>query len=180
MNAPLCSPEHYSATTTLRIRKDPKSPGTFKLTGSGTLPDILKLARETALIYAVTKPPLSSPTAVRDFLHGLLAHNNTHEEFHGLFLDTQNCLIEAVCLSVGTLDSAAVFPREVAKTALALNAASVIFAHNHPSGSPTPSAADRTITERLKAALALLDIRVLDHLVVTPGITTSLAERGWI
>jgi DNA repair protein RadC len=80
----------------------------------------------------------------------------------------------------GTLDGCSVHPREVAKRALQLNAAAVVFAHNHPSGSPEPSQADREITRTLRQALALLEIRTLDHIVVGGGNWISLAERGWL
>ncbi len=99
-------------------------------------------------------------------------------EFLVLFLDSQHQLIEAETLFQGTLDGAAVYPREVAKRALELNAAALIASHNHPSGIAQPSAADRRITERLQAALALLDIRFLDHIVVTDVDAFSFAEDG--
>lgn len=102
-----------------------------------------------------------------------------HEEFHVLFLDNQHVLIEAQSMFRGTIDGCSVYPREVAKEALRLNAAAVIFAHNHPSGVSEPSMADRSITSKLKEALGLFDIRVLDHFIV--GDTTySFAEHGLI
>jgi DNA repair protein RadC len=102
-----------------------------------------------------------------------------HEVFSVLFLDNQNYLIEYTEMFRGTIDSASVYPREVAKAALELNAAAVIFAHNHPSGISVPSSADRTITHKLKSALELFDIRVLDHIII--GDTTySFAESGLI
>ncbi|EOS8314929.1 DNA repair protein RadC [Vibrio parahaemolyticus] len=102
-----------------------------------------------------------------------------HEIFAALFLDNQHRLIEFKELFRGTVDSASVYPREVVKEALNLNAATVIFAHNHPSGDPEPSQSDRRITERLKDALSLVDIRVLDHVVVGES-CVSFAERGWL
>jgi DNA repair protein RadC len=122
---------------------------------------------------------LTSPGMVRSFLRSRLRHQR-HEVFSALFLDTQNRLLSYEELFRGTLDSCAVHPREVVKRAIALHAAAVIFAHNHPSGHAEPSVADRQITERLKSALALVDVRVLDHLVVGDGDVVSLAERGWI
>lgn len=122
---------------------------------------------------------LTSPGMVRSFLRSRLRHQR-HEVFAALFLDTQNRLLSFEELFRGTLDSCAVHPREVVKRALALHAAGVIFSHNHPSGHAEPSAADRQITERLKSALALVDVRVLDHLVVGDGDIISLAERGWL
>lgn len=162
----------------MRITKT-QTPGTFKLAGTTTLPELFEAVRELSAQYADTKPNLTSPGKVRDYLHARL-YGLQHEEFHGLFLDTQNNLISHESLFTGTIDSCAVHPREVAKLALSLNAASVIFAHNHPSGNPEPSAADRAITQRLKNALALIDVRVLDHVVIGEGTAVSLAERGWV
>jgi DNA repair protein RadC len=101
-----------------------------------------------------------------------------HEVFAALFLNSQHQLISFEELFSGTVDSASVYPREVVKKALKLNAAAVIFSHNHPSGVPLPSQADKTITERLVSALDLVDIRVLDHLVVGRTKTTSFSEEG--
>ncbi|MFK4751082.1 RadC family protein [Oceanobacter antarcticus] len=101
-----------------------------------------------------------------------------HEVFSILFLDNQNRLLKSKELFRGTIDGAAVYPREVVKAALAFNAAAVIFAHNHPSGVSEPSTADRHITERLKSALELVDIRTLDHVIVGQGAPYSFAERG--
>lgn len=101
-----------------------------------------------------------------------------HEVFVGLFLDTQNRLIEAKELFRGTLTQTSVYPREVVKEALKLDAAAVIFGHNHPSGVAEPSRADELLTSTLKAALALIDVRVLDHVVVAGVSHISFAERG--
>jgi len=98
--------------------------------------------------------------------------------FVGLFLDTQHRLIAAEELARGTLAQTSVYPREVVKTALARNAAAVIFAHNHPSGVAEPSRADELLTQALRNALALVDVRTLDHLVVAGSRVTSFAERG--
>jgi len=122
---------------------------------------------------------MTSPQLVRDFLRFRLEHVE-HEQFCALFLDSQHRLIEFAELFRGTLDSASVYPREVAKEALHHNAAAVIFAHNHPSGIAEPSMADRKITKRLQEALGLFEIRVLDHIVVgSPGMV-SFAEEGLI
>lgn len=122
---------------------------------------------------------MTSPQLVRDFLRFRLEHVE-HEIFCALFLDSQHRLIEFAELFRGTLDSASVYPREVAKEALHHNAAAVIFAHNHPSGIAEPSMADRKITKRLQEALGLFEIRVLDHIVVgSPGMV-SFAEEGLI
>jgi len=120
---------------------------------------------------------LSSPTAVRDFLR-LSIQDRQVEVFVGLFLDAQNRVIAVEELFSGTLTQTSVFPREVVKRALYHNAAGVIFAHNHPSGVAEPSHADETLTQALKDALALIDVRVLDHFVVGRGATLSFAERG--
>ena len=101
------------------------------------------------------------------------------EVFAAVFLDTRHRLIEYAELFQGTIDGAEVHPREVVRHALRCNAAAVIVAHNHPSGTVDPSAADRAVTERLKQALALVDVRVLDHVIVGGCETLSLAERGW-
>lgn len=101
-----------------------------------------------------------------------------HESFRAMFLDNRHRLIELAELFRGTIDGAAVYPREVAKTALQFNAAAVILAHNHPSGVCEPSDADRRITRRVKDALSLLDIRVLDHIVVGGNDTYSFSENG--
>jgi DNA repair protein RadC len=102
------------------------------------------------------------------------------EVFAAAYLDTRHRLIEYVELFHGTIDGAEVHPREVVRRALRCNAAAVILSHNHPSGDVTPSAADRAVTTRLKQALALVDIRLLDHVVVGGTATTAMAERGWV
>lgn len=101
-----------------------------------------------------------------------------HEVFSALFLDAKHRLIQYVEMFRGTIDSASVYPREVVKEALRLNAAAVIFAHNHPSGNPEPSQADKVLTQRLKEALALVDVRSLDHIIVAGQSTVSFAELG--
>ena len=163
----------------LQTKTSTSTQPTFKLSGEATLPELFEAVRELSLTYATTRPNLTSPQLVKSYLHARLAHLE-HEEFHGLFLDTQNNLLAHIPLFTGTIDSCAVHPREVVKLALAHNAAAVIFSHNHPSGYPEPSPADRAITERLKKALALIDVRVLDHIVIGEGTSVSLAERGWI
>lgn len=120
---------------------------------------------------------LTSPRAAQDFLTLRFAHLE-HEVFAVLFLDTRHRLIDCRDLFRGTVDGASVCPREVVKEALAKNAAAVILAHNHPSGVAEPSQADEIITTRIRDALALVEIRVLDHLIVAGSTVTSLAERG--
>lgn len=120
---------------------------------------------------------LSSPAATRRYLMSRL-RDLPHEVFAALFLDNQHAVIAYEELARGTLDGASVYAREVVKAALRHNAAAVIFAHNHPSGVREPSAADRVLTEKLKAALAQVDIRVLDHFIIGDGEPLSFAERG--
>jgi DNA repair protein RadC len=120
---------------------------------------------------------MGQPYAVKDYLR-LRCLGLEHEVFYVLFLDAQNRLIEAVPMFRGTLTQTSVYPREVVKEALRFNAASVIFAHNHPSGVPEPSRADEALTQSLRQALALVDVRVLDHMVVGADSVMSFAERG--
>ena len=120
----------------------------------------------------------SAPGAVRDYLRLHLA-GLKHEVFFALWLDAQNCLISAEELFRGSLSQTSVYPREVVKKALGHNAAAVVLAHNHPSGAAEPSAADELLTRELKKALALVDVRVLDHFIVGGSSQTlSFAERG--
>lgn len=120
---------------------------------------------------------LTSPLAVRNYLKLLLADQD-REVFAVLYMDTQNRLIEAETPFHGTLTQTSVYPREVVRRALHHNAASVILAHNHPSGVPEPSKADEMLTKALKEALTLVDVRVLDHFVVAGAMAVSFAERG--
>ncbi|MES9882200.1 MAG: DNA repair protein RadC [Sedimenticola sp.] len=122
---------------------------------------------------------LTSPQLTRDYLQSRLSHH-PNEVFACLFLDNHHRVIEYEELFQGTIDGASVHPREVVRRALAHNAAAVILAHNHPSGVAEPSRADEQITRRLQEALALVDVRVLDHVIVGTGEMTSLAERGVI
>jgi DNA repair protein RadC len=122
---------------------------------------------------------LTSPETTRTYLKSRL-HGYAHEVFACLFLDNRHRVIEYRELFFGTIDGASVHPREVVRTALQMNAAAVIFAHNHPSGVADPSQADLRITQRLKDALALVDIRVLDHFIIGEGEGMSMAERGLI
>ncbi|RZV59503.1 MAG: DNA repair protein RadC [Pseudomonadales bacterium] len=120
---------------------------------------------------------LTSSKQTCDYVQLQLA-NYEREVFAGLFLNAQHALIRYEELFFGTIDSSHVWPREVVKAALRLNSAAVIFAHNHPSGHNKPSAADKNITRNLMAALDLVDIRVLDHVIVTKTTTYSMAEHG--
>lgn len=121
--------------------------------------------------------PLTSPGKVRKYLSLYLGREH-NEKFWGLFLDNRHRALTHEILFHGTIDSAAVYPRVVVKRALECNAAAVIFAHNHPSGVAEPSDTDVRLTRRLTEALALVDIRVLDHLIIGDGNPVSLAERG--
>ncbi|NMY88116.1 RadC family protein [Pseudomonas oryzihabitans] len=122
---------------------------------------------------------LESPQQVRDYLKARLRHE-PHEIFGCLFLDTRHRVLAFEALFHGTIDGASVYARQVVKRALAHNAAAVILTHNHPSGVAEPSQADRLLTTRLKDALALIDVRVLDHFIVGDGEPLSMAEYGWL
>ena len=124
-------------------------------------------------------PPLSSPKEVEKFLR-LKLIDIKNETFCCLFLDTRHRVIAFEEMFHGTIDGATVYPRVIAQRCLELNAAAVILAHNHPSGMAEPSLADQAITRRVKEALALLDIRVLDHFVIGDDKPTSMAERGML
>ena len=147
------------------------------VTRSATEEEILDAARALLARRVRRGRALSSPRHTRDYLRLALATHD-HELFAILFLDNRHRVIEFVPLFRGTVDGASVYPREVVKEALARNAAAVILAHNHPSGIAEPSQADEHITTRIRDALALVDIRVLDHFVVTGDAIVSFAERG--
>jgi len=138
---------------------------------------VLELARRALTEELRSGSNLSSPRAVKQYLQLLMA-NKAYESFVVLFLDVKNCLIASDELFRGTLTHTSVYPREVVKAALAHNAASLILAHNHPSGTTEPSAADRHLTTMLKQTLALVDIRILDHFVVAGTQVYSFAEHG--
>jgi DNA repair protein RadC len=139
---------------------------------------VLEMARRALYERLAREDTLSSPQAVRDYLR-LRLMGRPHEVFVAVFVDSQNRVIALEELFRGSLKETSVYPREVVKRALHHNAAGVIFAHNHPSGVAEPSSADEVLTRALKEALALVDVRVLDHFVVaagSPGV--SFAERG--
>ncbi len=138
---------------------------------------VLELARRALASQLQEKPLFGNPQAIRDYLQ-LQLGSREHEVFAVLFLDTQHRLIVLEEMFRGTLAQTSVYPREVVVRALALNAASVVLAHNHPSGSAQASRADELITQTLKAALALVDVRVLDHFIVTRSEAVSMAELG--
>ena len=139
----------------------------------------LKAAEITTVRYMREAQALTSPQMTVRLLQAHLGHLQS-EQFHALFLDSQHRLIKHEVLAYGTIDGASVYPREVIKAALKANAAAVIFAHNHPSGLSDASGADKAITERLVKALALVDIRTLDHMIIGDGEFTSFAEKGWL
>ena len=143
------------------------------------LQGVLELARRHLAEPLQHGLALKDPAETRTYLNARLC-DYAHEVFACLFLDSRHRLIVYEELFRGTIDGATVHPREVVRRALQLNAAAVILAHNHPSGVAEPSEADRRITRRLKEALGLVDIRVLDHLVIGDQASVSFAERGWI
>ncbi len=138
---------------------------------------VVELARRSLQQRLADRPAFDSPQAVRDYLQLQLAARE-HEVFAVLFLDAQHHLLRFDEMFRGTLTQTSVYPREVVRRALALNAGAVILAHNHPSGVAEPSRADEFLTQTLKSALALVDVRVLDHFVVGKGQIVSFAERG--
>ncbi|MBP9954359.1 DNA repair protein RadC [Ottowia beijingensis] len=140
---------------------------------------VLELARRALAEQLKERAAFDSAAAVKDYLQLHLAAR-PHEVFAVLFLDAQHKLIALEELFRGTLTQTSVYPREVALRALHHHAAAVILAHNHPSGGVQPSRADEAITQNLKSALALIDVRVLDHVIVAPGQALSMAEKGLI
>lgn len=140
---------------------------------------VLELARRALQEEVRRDTLLNSPQAVRDYLK-LSLRGLQHEVFVALFLDAQNRLLAHEELFRGTLTQTSVFPREVVKQALKHNAGAVIFAHNHPSGLAEPSRADELLTQSLREALALVDVRLLDHIIVAGSASVSMAERGLV
>lgn len=145
----------------------------------GNLAAVLELARRAAAQGLRERPLFDSPQAVKHYVQLHLAFR-PHEVFAALFLDARHRLIAMEELFRGTLTQTSVYPREVVKHALHHHAAAVILAHNHPSGCVEPSRADEALTQTLQAALALIDVRVLDHVIVAPGQALSMAERGLV
>lgn len=140
---------------------------------------VLELARRALAEQLKTRPVLNSAAAVTQYIQLHLA-SKAHEVFAVLFLDSQHRLIALEELFRGTLSQTSVYPREVVLRALHHHAGAVVLAHNHPSGSVEPSRADESLTQTLKAALALVDVRVLDHVIVAQGQSLSMAERGLV
>jgi len=138
---------------------------------------VLELARRALAERLKERAAFDSPIAVKQYLQLHLA-SRPHEVFAALLLDTQHRLIAMEELFRGTLNQTSVYPREVVLRCLHHHAAAVVLAHNHPSGGVEPSRADEALTQTLKAALALVDVRVLDHVIVAPGRAFSMAEHG--
>jgi DNA repair protein RadC len=137
----------------------------------------MELARRSLAEELTQSAALTSPAAVRDYLR-LALGSRQHEVFACLWLDAQHRVVSVQEPFRGTLTQTSVYPREIVKAALAANAAAVIFAHNHPSGVAQPSQADELLTRTLKEALALVDVKVLDHFIVAGSQAISFAERG--
>ena len=140
---------------------------------------VMEMARRALAQQMQAAPVFDAPGRVKDYLALQLAGRG-QEVFAVLFLDAQHRLLRMEEMFQGTLTQTSVYPREVLKRALALNAAAVVLAHNHPSGSVAPSPSDETLTRNLKAALGLVDVRVLDHIIVGPGVALSMAEKGLV
>ena len=140
---------------------------------------VLHAAQEIVDARMVRGTSFKDPAVACDFFRDKLGHRE-REVFVAVMLDARHRFIDYVELFLGTIDGAEVHPREVVRVALRLNAAAVLVAHNHPSGEVEPSAADRAVTSRLKQALALVDIRLLDHCIVGGRLTLSMASRGWV
>ncbi len=138
---------------------------------------VLEMSRRHLAEHLTHESVLESPAAVREYLIAQLRHE-AHEVFGCLFLDSKHRVLAFEALFQGTIDGATIYPRQVVKRALAHNAAAVILCHNHPSGVAEASQADRVLTSQLKAALALIDVRVLDHFIIGEGSPLSMAEWG--
>jgi DNA repair protein RadC len=140
---------------------------------------VMEMARRALAQQLQQAPVFDSPAKVKDYL-ALELGGRQQEVFAVLFLDAQHRLLKLEALFQGSLTQTSVYPREVVKRALALNAGAVVLAHNHPSGVAEPSRADEFLTQTLKTALQLVDVRVLDHVIVGQGQVVSLAERGLV
>jgi len=149
----------------------------IRLATSNEADNILAAAREILATRLTHGNALNSPSAVRDYLRMVL-HNREHKVFVVVLLDAQNRVFATEEMFRGTLTQTSVYPREVVKLALRHNAGAVIFAHNHPSGISEHSYADETLTAALKQALALVDVKVLDHFIIAGTGALSFAERG--
>jgi DNA repair protein RadC len=150
--------------------------GDYTVTKPMSEADILAAAEDILWRRLIRIGRLTKPFECAEFLRMRIGHL-LHEEFHAVWLDNRHQVIAVDRLFIGTIDGASVHPREVVRTALRHNAAAVVFAHNHPSGVPEPSLADRAITRTLREALQVIEVRMLDHIVVGAGQATSMAER---
>jgi len=148
----------------------------YKLTGETTEQDVLAAAENILKGKLERQGSLGNPTDASDFLRMRLGAL-LHEEFHVLWLDNRHRILDCQKLFTGTIDGASIYPREVVRAALNINACAAIFAHNHPSGVAEPSVADRTITNELRDALSLIGVRILDHIIVGAN-CVSMAGRG--
>jgi len=148
----------------------------YKLAGETTEQDVLAAAEGILKGKLERQGSLGNPTDASDFLRMRLGAL-LHEEFHVLWLDNRHRILDCQKLFTGTIDGASIYPREVVRAALNINACAAIFAHNHPSGVAEPSVADRTITNELRDALSLIGVRILDHIIVGAN-CVSMAGRG--
>ena len=148
-------------------------------TGADQEQQILQAAEQILRKRLERQGRIREPKDASDYLIAHCAHL-PHEVFGVIYLDTRHNIIAIEDHFQGTIDGSEVHPRVISKAVLNHNAAAIICYHNHPSGNPEPSAADRACTQRLKQALALLDCRLLDHLIVAGTTTTSMAARGWV
>jgi len=140
---------------------------------------VLEMGRRHLAENMVRESALEGPRAVREYLKAML-RDEPHEVFGCLFLDSKHKVLVFERLFTGSINSASVYPRQVVKRALANNAAAVILCHNHPSGVTRPSQADRELTHRLKQALGLIEVEVLDHIIIGEGEPLSMVEYGWL
>ena len=159
--------------------KTNETPGTYLVESPVTETDILLMARQLANLRLRRGRALTSPKEVFSHLQALLA-DYEHEVFALLMLDSRHRVIAFQEVFRGTLDGASVYPREIVKVALEHNAAAMVLVHNHPSGDPEPSQADRNLTNKLQDALNLIGVRTLDHIVVGHEGCVSLAEQGYL
>ena len=157
--------------------KASKTKGHFEVNGLVTEDDILAMATRIVRKRFKRGKPLSSPEETREYLKLMLSHFE-HEVFCAIFMDNRHRVLAFEELFQGTISGSSVHPREVVKKAMKVNAAALIFVHNHPSGVAEPSESDGEITQQLKKALALVEVRVLDHIVVGGTGVVSMAERG--
>jgi DNA repair protein RadC len=178
MKSALCISYFQGANTMKPAFVLSETTGEYEATRPLSEADILNQAKEIASFrLRESHEPLTNPALTRDYLT-LQLGGLEHEVFACLFLDNRHRVITFQALFRGTIDGCSVHSREVVKAALTFNAAAVILAHNHPSGVADPSDADRRITERLRDALSLIEVRLLDHFIIGSGEITSFAERG--